>query len=181
MQAGSPEGPGTQCPLPQVSVAALVCKEKWRQKLVLHFMVFSYPLEIPPPGTPRPGWLETGGLEPDPPRGLGAVLHLFCGLRRPLPGTPLCGTGSFSMLCLSHVGLPCGSGGSHRPPPRIFCSPGIHTPVSGWGWSPWAPALGSVAGHRPREEHPGWAKLPGQETQEDGGCSSLLRLPALWT
>ena len=72
--------------------------------------------------------------------------------------------------------------GSHPPTQKLLLLPwDPHTSVRRTGPGAWAPALGRVAGHRPREEHPGWAKLRVRRHKKMWVCSSLLRLPTLWT
>ena len=130
------------------------------------------PLETPPPGAPWARMVGAGGLEPDPPRGLGTssppVLRL---LQTPPRGNPtLWDWKLLQVVFQSCWPSRCGNY-AVTPPPRSFsCSPGIHTPVSKnragrLGSSPWEGGWLQTQGGAPR-----LGKASGQETQEDVGA-----------
>lgn len=132
-------------------------------------MVFGYLLKHHPPGASWARMIGAGGLEPDPPRGLGTssppVLRL---LQTPPRGNPtLWDWKLLQVVFQSCWPSRCGNY-AVTPPPRSFsCSPGIHTPVSKnragrLGSSPWEGGWLQTQGGAPR-----LGKASGQETQEE--------------
>lgn len=84
LQADSPEGSWHAVSRTQSLSSSLGLQREMEAETGFYFMVFSYPLKYHPPGTPWARMVGAGGLEPDPPRGLGTRSPPVLGL----PQTP---------------------------------------------------------------------------------------------